>query len=44
MECLMCGSKKIQFKLKNTKTLIIEYKCLSCNQILINKRKRDRVI
>lgn len=33
MECPVCGSQRIQFRSKNNQTLIIKYKCLSCNQI-----------
>lgn len=33
MECPLCGSKRIQYRSKNQKTLITKYKCLYCNQI-----------
>lgn len=42
MECPVCGGKKVQFRSKNNQTLIVKYKCLSCNQIF--KAKEDGVI
>lgn len=33
MECPICGSTRVQYRSKNTQTLIIKYKCLRCNQI-----------
>lgn len=46
MECPICGSDHVQFRSKNNETLIIKYKCLSCNQIFKKHESEnlDRII